>query len=115
MALYESEVAKRDSIASQEGFDKNVLDRKISDVDTACNGIEDEIDAEPDGGWGWFVAFGAFVINLIVDGLVYTFGLFFIDLYEYYDESKSLTAWVGSVALGILLFSGKPYMNSPKY
>ena len=115
MALYESEVAKRDSIASQEGVDKNVLDRKISDVDTACNVIEDEIDVEPDGGWGWFVAFGAFVINLIVDGLVYTFGLFFIELYEYYDESKSLTAWVGSVALGILLFSGKIYINTPEY
>ena len=120
MALYELEAKRRESIASLERVDRNenifiFFDRELRDVDEAPEDKGDELDTEQDGGWGWFVAFGAFVINVIVDGIIYTFGLFFIDLYEYYDESKSLTAWIGSVAVGMLLLSGKPYWNTLKY
>ena len=113
MVLHELEAKRRDSIILQEQIDKNenvlqFLDRKLSDACEASKIKDDEKDSQQDGGWGWFVTFGAFVINMIVDGIVYTFGLFFIDLYEYYNESKSLTAWVGSVAVGTLLCSGKP-------
>ena len=113
MVLHELEAKRRDSIILQDQIDKNenvlqFLDRKLSDACEASKIKDDEKDSQQDGGWGWFVTFGAFVINMIVDGIVYTFGLFFIDLYEYYNESKSLTAWVGSVAVGTLLCSGKP-------
>ena len=114
MVLHELEAKRRDSIATLQNVDKNenvtqFLNRKLRvGENEVCNNKVDEISEQQDGGWGWFVTFGAFVINLIVDGIVYTFGLFFIELYEYFDESKSLTAWVGSVAVGMLLLSGMP-------
>ena len=74
--------------------------------DEAGQEISTETDP-PDGGWGWVVTFGAFVVNLIVDGIVYSFGLFFKELYVYFDESKSLTAWIGSALAGCILISGK--------
>ena len=83
-------------------YEKQLNDRS----DEAGEEISTEIDP-PDGGWGWVVTFGAFVVNLIVDGIVYSFGLFFKELYVYFDESKSLTAWIGSALAGCILISGK--------
>ena len=61
----------------------------------------------PDGGWGWLVTFSAFSIAIIVDGISFTFGILFIELLDYYEESKSLTSWVISVMNGTYLSIGK--------
>ena len=61
----------------------------------------------PDGGWGWLVTFSAFSIAIIVDGISFTFGILFIELLDYYEESKSLTSWVISVMKGTYLSTGK--------
>ena len=112
MTLYELVVNRRDSSASQQTIGSNekgtqFLDRKQSfGGDSNLKVKVDGSDHQPEGGWGWMVTFGAFVINVIVDGIIYTFGLFFIELYQYYDESKSLTAWIGSVSVGVCLLSG---------
>ena len=111
MPLHELVVSRRDSFTTHQSESiENVtqfLDRKASlGRDSNLKVKVDENDPQPEGGWGWMVTFGAFVINVIVDGIIYTFGLFFIELYQYYDESRSLTAWIGSVSVGMLLLSG---------
>ena len=111
MPLHELAISRRDSFtANQSESIENVtqfLDRQQSiGGDSNLKVKVGESDHQPEGGWGWMVTFGAFVINVIVDGIIYTFGFFFIELYEYYDESKSLTAWIGSVSVGMLLLSG---------
>lgn len=60
----------------------------------------------PDGGWGWMVVFASFIINLIADGVSLSFGVIFVELVEYFNESKSKTAWVGSLFLSIPLLTG---------
>ncbi|KAL3217246.1 hypothetical protein MRX96_006144 [Rhipicephalus microplus] len=60
----------------------------------------------PDGGWGWVVVFASFMINLIADGVSMSFGILFVDLIDYFEQSKGKTAWVGSLYLSMPLLTG---------
>ena len=61
----------------------------------------------PDGGWGWVVTFSAFIVGVILDGISFSFGLFFKELYIYFNESRSLTSWIISVLNGTYLSIGE--------
>ncbi|KAL4228587.1 Mct1p [Mactra antiquata] len=63
-------------------------------------------DNAPDGGWGWVVTFAAFMVGVILDGISFSFGLFFKELLIHFNESKSLTSWVSSVFNGTYLGIG---------
>ncbi|VEN61297.1 unnamed protein product [Callosobruchus maculatus] len=67
---------------------------------------EDVLPAPPDGGYGWVVVFASFMCNLVVDGISYCFGIFLIELIDYYHESKGTTAWVGSILAGATMCPG---------
>jgi len=60
----------------------------------------------PDGGWGWIIVAASFVVNLIVDGICYTFGIIKTDLVHHFDSSSSTTAWAGSLCAGCYLLVG---------
>ena len=60
----------------------------------------------PDGGWGWIIVFTSFMINVIADGITASFGLVFIVLSDYFRQSKSKTAWVGSLFISMPLLTG---------
>ncbi|XP_050398485.1 monocarboxylate transporter 12 [Patella vulgata] len=51
----------------------------------------------PDGGWGWVVVFSSFIVHIIADGIVYSFGVFFIEFLDYFKGGKGETSWVGSL------------------
>ena len=61
----------------------------------------------PDGGWGWVIVVASFVVNLIVDGICYTFGVIKTDLVKHFDSSSSTTAWAGSLCAGCYLLVGQ--------
>ncbi|XP_072524168.1 monocarboxylate transporter 4 [Salminus brasiliensis] len=60
----------------------------------------------PDGGWGWAVLFGCFVIT----GFSYAFpkavSVFFKELIREFDVGYSDTAWISSILLAMLYGSG---------
>lgn len=60
----------------------------------------------PDGGWGWLIVLSAFVINVITDGCSYSFGVLFVFLLEYFNETRSSTAWIGSIFCAVPLLCG---------
>jgi len=60
----------------------------------------------PDGGWGWVVVVAAFFVNLIADGITFSFGVLFVEFESYFEEGKSKTAWIGSVFTAMPLLSG---------
>lgn len=60
----------------------------------------------PDGGWGWVVVFASFMINLISDGISLSIGVIFVELDSYFNQSKSKTAWIGSLFLSFPLITG---------
>ena len=63
-------------------------------------------DLAPDGGWGWVVCVGSFMVNFILDGTMFSFGVILLELLEDFHESKAKTAWIGSVLLGLSLILG---------
>ena len=76
-------------------------------TETTISRTQSCLDDPPDGGWGWVVTFSAFMVGLILDGISFSFGVFFKELYVYFNESKSLTSWIISVMNGTYLAIGK--------
>ena len=74
---------------------------------------DDNFGADPpppmplDGGWGWMVVAASLVCNIIVDGVCFSFGIFYVEFLDYFGESKAKTAWVGSLVPGMYLGVGK--------
>ncbi|XP_022914399.2 monocarboxylate transporter 5 [Onthophagus taurus] len=67
---------------------------------------DSSIRPAPDGGWGWMVVFGSFMIHIINDGVTYSFGVFYDDFLTYFNEGKAKTAWILSILVGVTLCSG---------
>ncbi|KAL5289668.1 hypothetical protein ACFFRR_009614 [Megaselia abdita] len=65
----------------------------------------------PDGGYGWIVVISSLVVSLIADGISFSFGLIYTELLVYFNESKSKTAWIGSLFLAVPLLVG-PIMSN---
>ena len=65
----------------------------------------------PDGGYGWVVTLASFFTNVIVDGVCFSFGVFYVEFLEYFGESASKTSWVGSVLNGMYLSIGETQLQ----
>ena len=61
----------------------------------------------PDGGWGWVIVGASFMCNAIVDGFIFSFGILLLPLIDEFGESKSKTAWIGSILSGFYLIAGE--------
>ncbi|XP_074658151.1 monocarboxylate transporter 14-like [Tubulanus polymorphus] len=68
--------------------------------------IARENDPDIDGGWGWVVVFGSFMIHVIADGIAYAFGIIILELTRYFGTGKGETSWVASLMIGITFASG---------
>ncbi|XP_018027316.1 uncharacterized protein LOC108682624 isoform X2 [Hyalella azteca] len=76
---------------------------------------EEEMDETPappdqvlplDGGWGWMVVLGSFMIHVFADGFTYTLGIFYVYLLSYYSATKASAAWIVSILVGVTMGSG---------
>ncbi|KAM5273780.1 monocarboxylate transporter 7 [Ctenodactylus gundi] len=59
----------------------------------------------PDGGWGWPVAVSFFFIEVFTYGIIKSFGVFFNDLMDSFDESNSRISWIISICVFVLTFT----------
>lgn len=62
-----------------------------------------------DGGWGWFVVLGLFFLYVIINGIFYFFGVFYMEFLIYFKESRREIVWVIFFVLGVILLVGKLY------
>ncbi|XP_043275275.1 monocarboxylate transporter 12 [Venturia canescens] len=95
---------KRSTNAENKEEEENAL---CDDVD--LHGAMDPCSGQPpppDGGWGWFVVFGSFMIHIVTDGVTYSFGVFYSEFLDYFGEGKGATAWIASILVGVTLCSG---------
>ena len=61
----------------------------------------------PDGGYGWMIVFASFMIHVIADGVAYSFGIFVVEILEYYQGvSRSAVGWIPSILIGVTWGSG---------
>jgi hypothetical protein len=88
---------KTEQTASKENEKQDLETEELEDYDPPT---------PPDGGWGWAVMIASFFCNMIVDGMCYTFGIFFTELVDYFGSTKSETALVGALVPGMYLIVG---------
>ncbi|XP_065568498.1 monocarboxylate transporter 5-like isoform X2 [Artemia franciscana] len=81
-------------------------DQRHDDVD-----ISPEYVVPPDGGWGWVIVVASFFCNLVVDGIIFSFGMIMSHLVVHFDESRSKVALVGSLLSGFYLLMG-PFVSA---
>ncbi|NXI54296.1 MOT2 protein, partial [Chloroceryle aenea] len=55
----------------------------------------------PDGGYGWVVVLSAFMVMGLTAAVLKTFGLFFVEIQQHFDELASTTSWITSVTIAI--------------
>ncbi|KAJ8928131.1 hypothetical protein NQ314_019357 [Rhamnusium bicolor] len=83
---------------------------KISSFSSSSSSSSDSLDISearpPDGGWGWVVVLASFVVNLIADGITFSFGVIFVEFLNYFGENRGTTAWVGGLFMAMPLLSG---------
>ena len=77
----------------------------LSSMSTTANTVVETYHA-PDGGYGWVVVIASFLVNMIADGVTFSFGVLFDKLEEEFGESKAVTAGVVSLFHAVPLLSG---------
>jgi len=60
----------------------------------------------PNGGWGWAVVAASFTAHMIADGFGFSFGVLFAELLVVFGETKSRTAWIGSLFVSVPAICG---------
>lgn len=68
-----------------------------------------EYPANPvDGGYGWVIVFGAFLVQFWVAGLVKSYGVLFVEIMETYsDSSAAVASWIPAILSALCLALGK--------
>ncbi|OWA53355.1 putative Monocarboxylate transporter 7 [Hypsibius exemplaris] len=67
---------------------------------TACGGAIDKRDFNVlDGGYGWMVVFGCFLMHVVNVGLIKSFGIVFVELQKDYGASSAKASWIYSIFL----------------
>lgn len=61
----------------------------------------------PDGGYGWVVVVSAFMVMGLTAAVLKTFGLFFVEIQQHFDELASNTSWITSVAVATFHLGGR--------
>lgn len=59
-----------------------------------------------DGGYGWVIVFAFFLIEVLVDGIRFSFGVYFVEFLDEFKRGKGETAWVGSLMVAIYNLGG---------
>lgn len=71
----------------------------------STDSVSHYIPTPPDGGYGWIIVFASFMNHVIVDGIAFTFGIFYGEFLQYFEVGKGETALVGALLSGFYLLT----------
>lgn len=55
-----------------------------------------------DGGYAWFVLFSCFLVFGLTFGVIKAFGVFYVEIHQYYGTTASGTSWITSIAVATI-------------
>lgn len=61
--------------------------------------------AAPDGGYAWFVLLSCFLIFGLTFGVIKSFGVFYVEIHQYFETTATETSWITSIALATIHFA----------
>jgi hypothetical protein len=94
---------QQQNMAAQSGAQSTA---QSSSDSSSGSSLAIDTPSPPDGGWGWVVVAAAFMVNLIADGITFSFGVIYVDFLAYFNAGKSKTSWIGSLFMAMPLLSG---------
>ncbi|KAJ8923171.1 hypothetical protein NQ315_001725 [Exocentrus adspersus] len=100
------EVDKMLKSTSSEGLDRKFQGKEAILSSQISLYVQESKPNIPDGGWGWFVVFAAFTLNVISEGVTLSFGFLYIEFLREFGASASATSWIGSLFMAIPLLAG---------
>lgn len=53
-----------------------------------------------DEGYGWVIVVAFFLIEILVDGIRFSWGLYFVEFLNAFNRTKADTAWIGALMVG---------------
>ena len=56
---------------------------------------------------GWLVVVSSFFVRFLTDGLVFSFGILYIEFLDEFQDTRAVTAFTGALATGVMNLSGK--------
>lgn len=60
----------------------------------------------PDGGWGWLILAAAMLVNIIISGMIKSFGIFVMEIQETFDLKPSQILWIPAITYFFYSFLG---------
>lgn len=99
------------STVKQNGYNNHNEEVPFDNFADKDDGIEVEMVVPPDGGWGWLVVAASFMCNLVVDGIISSFGVFLDRISLTFEVSKARVALANSLQSGFYLMAG-PYVSA---
>ncbi|GIY28108.1 monocarboxylate transporter 14 [Caerostris extrusa] len=61
--------------------------------------------------WGWVIVFTTFIIHMIIDGLIYTFAVFYVEFLDYFKTTAGKASTVVSVFVGVSYCFGRCWIR----
>ena len=89
-------------------FSENSTNLSLTSSVTTVTSVSTNTDSytAPDGGFGWLVVAASFLINMIADGVTFSFGIMFEEFQLEFSSSSAATAGVVSVFHAVPLLTG---------
>lgn len=60
----------------------------------------------PDGGWGWFILASAMLINIIISGMIKSFGIFVVEIEVVFNMKPAQILWIPAITYFFYSFLG---------
>ncbi|XP_054475509.1 LOW QUALITY PROTEIN: monocarboxylate transporter 2 [Anoplopoma fimbria] len=60
--------------------------------------------AAPDGGYAWFILLSCFLVFGLTFGVIKAFGVFYVEIHQYFETTATGTAWITSIAVATIHF-----------
>lgn len=60
----------------------------------------------PDGGWGWLILGAAMLVNIIISGVIKSFGIFVVELEKMFDATSQQILWIPAITYFFYSFLG---------